>query len=293
MEEIFRDDVCVASYTKKDRRTKAQMQELRSVLYGMLEAEHPMTVRQVFYRMVGRGLVQKTEAEYNGTVGRLLREMREREQLPYEWLADSTRWVRQANSYSTMEEFLQITAEAYRKTLWINKPGRVEIWCEKEALAGILMQETVPWDVPLYVSKGYSSLTYLYEAAQAIKHSGKATYIYSFGDRDPRGVHIPQVVERKLRRLAPDSEIHFERVAVTEEQIEKWNLPLRPNKKKDTMRKKFKGLSVELDSIPPDELRALVRGCISRHMDDEERMKILETEKLERESLFNYFNGYI
>ena len=44
--------------------------------------------------MVSRGLVDKTEAEYDGTVSQLLGDMRENEELPWEWVVDNSRWRR-------------------------------------------------------------------------------------------------------------------------------------------------------------------------------------------------------
>jgi hypothetical protein len=56
------------SLTKRSRRSKAQMDALRDALHDILEADHPMTVRQLFYRMVSRGAIAKTENEYNNAV---------------------------------------------------------------------------------------------------------------------------------------------------------------------------------------------------------------------------------
>jgi hypothetical protein len=53
------------------------MAELRAGLYSILAADHPMTLRQVFYRAVVAGLVEKTENEYNATIARLLLDMRQ------------------------------------------------------------------------------------------------------------------------------------------------------------------------------------------------------------------------
>ena len=71
---------------------------------------------------------------------------------------------------------------------------------------------TNPYDVPLMVAKGFSSETYLYEAAQAIVGEDKPAYIYAFFDRDPSGGHSAKHIERKLREFAPGAETHFELV---------------------------------------------------------------------------------
>ena len=149
-------------------------------------------------------------------------------------------------------------------------PVYVEVWCEKDALSGVLVTETEVYDVPLMTARGYSSISFLWSAAQAIKAKNKPAYIYHFGDLDPSGVDAARDIEAKLRRYAPEAEIYFERPAVTREQVEQWNLPTRPTKMTDTRAKKFVGTSVELDAIPAAKLRELVRGCIERHVDKQQ-----------------------
>lgn len=267
------------------RRTKKEVEAIRVAMYQALDEGHPMTVRQVFYRMVSQGVIDKTENEYKNTVGRLLVAMRRFGDLPFSWIADNTRWMRKPRTYSSLEEALRNTAQAYRRALWDDQPVYVEVWTEKDALAGVLLEETRPWDVPLMVSRGFSSVTYLYEAAQAIQKTDKAAYLYYFGDHDPSGVYIDLVIERRLREFAPEAEIYFKRVAVTLKQIEELDLPTRPTKKSDSRSKSFKGESVEVDAIPPPELRQLVSDCIERHVDRRALEVTKAAEQSEREIL--------
>ena len=164
-------------------------------------------------------------------------------------------------------------------------PVYIEVWCEKDALAGVLIEETEPYDVPPMVARGYSSISFLHSAAKAIEAKGKPAYIYHFGDLDPSGVDAARDIEAKLRRYAPGAEIHFERPAVTRAQVEEWDLPSRPTKMTDTRSKKFVGTSVELDAIPASKLRELVRGCIERHVDQEQLAVLRAAEESERETL--------
>src|SRR5262249_38514947 len=144
----------------------------------------------------------------------------------------------------------------------------VEIWCEKDALAGVIVEETTPYQVPLMVTRGFSSESYLYECAETIKASGKPAYFYYFGDHDPSGVLIDPAGRRGLERSAPDADITFQRVAVTAAQIAELDLPTRPTKRGENPHAKgFVGDSVELDAIPPATLRAMVRECIECHLD--------------------------
>lgn len=268
------------------RRTKPEMELIRSDLWGIVARDRPMTVRQVFYQAVTRGLVDKTEPEYKTTVCRLLAEMRLSGELPFDWIADETRWMRKPSSYSSLDEMLLDAAQFYRRDLWESQDVYVEIWLEKEALAGVLFQVTSEWDVPLMVTRGYPSLSFVHGAAEAIAGVGKPTTIYYFGDHDPSGVDIPRNVEQRLREFAPDAEISFERVAVTPEQISEWDLPTRPTKRTDTRSRRFVGDSVEVDAIVPDVLRQLVRNRIEQHVDDH-RLEVLQAaEESEREILF-------
>lgn len=262
------------------------MLDLKAALLEICIEFAPVTCRQVYYQLVSRGLIGKTEAEYNGTVVRLLSEMRKEGILPYQLIADSTRWMRKPATYSGLEAYLEHGVQAYRRALWDNQDAYVEIWLEKEALAGVLFDVTHDVDVPLMVTRGYPSLSYLHSAAEAIQAQEKPTFLYYFGDHDPSGLDISRHIEKSLRDLVDDDDlICFERVAVTEDQIVDMNLQTRPTKKTDTRAKNFKGESVEVDAIHPDTLRAICRDCIVQHIDHDEWDRLLTVEEQERESL--------
>ncbi len=267
------------------RRTKAEVAELRAAMHNLLRQDHPMTVRQVFYRLVGLGLIAKTETEYKHTVVRLLGEMRLSGDLPYGWIADHTRWMRKPQPFGGLHAALRRTAETYRRALWADQDAYVEIWLEKDALDGVLSEVTAQYDVPLMVTRGYPSLSFLHEAASAIASQPKLAYLYYFGDHDPSGVDISRVVETRIREFSPKSPLHFERVAVLPEQIARWDLPTRPTKAGDSRGTSFVGGSVEVDAIPPKTLRGLVTGCIEQHIDQERLEKTQSIERMERTSL--------
>jgi hypothetical protein len=274
-----------SSPTKRHRRTKAELTAIREAIYQAVAADKPMTVRQVFYRLVSQGVIDKNEQEYKGRVCRLLTDMRLSGTIPFGWIADNTRWMRKPITYSSVKQALRRTAEHYRRALWDNQDVYVEAWLEKDALAGVLSPVTFEWDVPLMVVRGFSSLSYLYEAAEAIQAQGKPAHLYYLGDRDPSGVHIDLNIEKRLRQFAPEAEIHFKRIAVTEAQIAELSLPTRPTKTTDSRSKSFKGESVELDAIPPVVLRDLVTGCIIQHVDLRRQKRMRQAEEIERSVL--------
>jgi hypothetical protein len=246
---------------KRFRRGKDAIKTIRDAIVDLLEGNHPQTVRQVFYALTVRGIIAKHETEYHRTVIRLLVDLREKGIVPFEYLADNTRWQRKPSAFNGIADAMDNFAQAYRRDLRAASPVYVEVWCENDALSGVLYEETKVYDVPLMVARGYSSLTFLHSAAEAIEANGKPAYIYHFGDLDPSGQDAARDIEAKLRRYAPEAEIHFERVAVTRQQADEWDLPTRRQNRLTRGRRSFNGTSVELDSIPAARLRGLVRDC--------------------------------
>jgi len=255
-------------------------------MYEILKEHHPMTVRQLFYQMVSAGLIEKTEAAYQGLVVRLCGQMREDGELPWEWIADSSRWMRKPDSYSSLQEAVRRTAETYRRDLWANQDAYVEIWCEKEALAGVLYEITEEYDVPLMVVRGFPSKDFVHGAAEAIEGRCKPAYLYYFGDWDPSGLLIWKDVQNKIQRYAPGADVTFERVAVTPEQVTRYSLPTRPTKREgNSHAKHFRGKSVEVDALPPGVLQGLVRHVIEQHIDQRQLKITKRVEESEREFL--------
>jgi hypothetical protein len=288
------------------RRTKAQMTAIREGIIQELRADNPQTIRGLFYRLVSRGLIAKTEPEYKGTVVRLATEMRRSGEVPYGWIADQTRMMRRRQSFSSAEEALRRTAQTYRRALWDDAATVPEIWCEKDAITGVLIEETWDWDVPLMPCRGYPSVTFLHAAAEAIydRHENcQHTFLYYFGDHDPSGTDIDRFVINGIGEslialggyafddFEPEEAFYdaadFMRVAVTPSQIKSLNLQTRPTKRnpRDYRAKKFVGDSVEVDAIPARTLRAIAANCIERHVDQHELEVLRTVEAEERRGL--------
>ena len=279
-----------ASPIKRVRATKAQVEERREALLAIIDDGKPMTVRQVFYQATVHGLVEKAESGYHKVQTDLVL-MRKTGVLAYDWLADNTRWQRKPRTFNSVEEALNNTAAFYRKNLWADADCYVEIWLEKDALAGVVYPVTSMYDVPLMVARGYASLSFLYNAAEYINQLDVPTYIYHLGDFDPSGVNAGEKIEEMLRELAPDAEIFFERIAVTPDQISEWDLPTRPTKMSDTRAKGFGAESVELDAIEPNQLRALVQDAIEQHLPPREYEILKAAEASEREIISKLVGG--
>ncbi|GJE14442.1 hypothetical protein FOHLNKBM_5517 [Methylobacterium longum] len=276
--------------TKRVRRSKTAVADIKQVIYDIAAADHPMTVRQVFYQLVNRDVIEKSEAEYQQTVVRLLTSMRVSGELPFEWIVDHSRRRRLTQTYTSMTEAVEDTARFYRKSALRESPAYIEIWVEKDALSGIMWDATSIYDVPLLSSKGMPSLTFLHTTAEEINFEweirDRPTYLYQFGDHDPTGALIPKTIEARLREFCPEAEFTVERVSLTEAQITEHRLPTRPTKREGNRHAKgFEGESVELDALHPRILKAMVTEVIERHIPASSLAALRVAEESEREHL--------
>jgi hypothetical protein len=294
-EGIGRGEIYMACSIK--RRTKAAIEIIRAAIYEILSEDHPQTVRQVFYQLVTRNVIEKTEKEYQGTVIRLLSEMRLADKISWDWIIDETRKGRVTQTYDNVTDALRDTAKFYRRSALRESEIYIEVWCEKEALAGIIWEAASEYDVPVEVSRGMPSLTQIWGTAvniiNAARH-GKRSYIYQFGDHDPTGCLIPKSLESRLHHFCTKYDCAFptvERIALTKEQIRRYRLPTRPTKREgNSHARAFEGRSVELDALPSRILRQLVTDCIERHI-TADQLEILRTaEESERELIEQFAN---
>ena len=269
----------MASPIKRRRATYAEMEARAEFLIGYAEEHGPVTVRQLYYQAEVAGLpgIDKTESSYSKIQQQVL-QLRRDGRLDYGCIADASRWMRKPRSFNSVEQAINDTTKLYRKNLWIDADEYVEVWCEKDALAGVLLPITSQYDVPLMVARGYASETFAYEAVAARGGDESPYHVYYLGDFDRSGRDAALSLEEKLTRFADEDgiELVFETIAVDLDQITDLGLPTRPHKRLTAADKKWPhGFACELDAMPPDTLRNLVEAAINRHL-DQDQLKILK-----------------
>jgi hypothetical protein len=279
----------IGTSTKKPRGLAKATQALREAIMAAFEdTGKPVTVRQMYYLLTVLGAVEKEESGYRKAQRQLLA-LRRAGLVPYNWVSDNTRWMRKPTTYAGLGDFFDRAAAYYRQDLWVRSDVYVEVWCEKDALAGVLMPVTSEYDVPLMVVRGFSSETFAYNAAEAMIETGRPCFVYYVGDFEPSGWQIARTLESCL--LGFGAPVVFERLAVNPDQIQAWDLPTRPSKVSDTRCRAFFAEfgdgteSVELDAIHPDLLRGLIRDAIERHIDHGQLEALRREEGAARETL--------
>lgn len=269
---------------------QARNQTLADAAQDILLDENPMTLRQLYYRLVSAGVLRNEHVEYR-RIGRVMTVLRECGHIPRTWIVDHLRQTLKLSSWSGLADYGESVRDCYRKNFWASLPDYVCVFCEKDATAGTIQQVTEKYDVPLHVCRGYSSISFASEIAQEWRLIEKPIYALYCGDFDPSGFDIERDLRAKLKRYTADSDCHFawERLAVREEDFDDFDLIHLPVKKTDVRSKGFiktyGEACAELDALPPSELRTRVEKAILDFIDDDEWRKLQHIEELERESV--------
>jgi hypothetical protein len=246
-----------------------------------------MTVRHLFYRLVTAGIIEKTEAEYDGTVARLAVELRRSGDIPFGKIIDGSRLYTVPTTYVGIKDAIRDTASAYRRSYWRTADRQLEVWCEKDAIRALI--EDVTWDlaVPLMVTRGFASESIVQSLAVDTQRSGKLRVILSLNDYDPSGsIMLNDILQRALH-YAPNVQFRCEQVSLTREQVTLYKLPTRPTKTdNNTHARRFADVeSVELDALDPTVLQELLQGAIEQHIDPQALAVMAEAEASERQIL--------
>ena len=246
----------------RTRRTNAEMEVLFDAVKEILDDYNGdrISIRHLCYRLGSQRIIPKT-AEAFGTVSKHLARWRFEGRIAFSAFVDSTRWYYGARTFDDLEEALSNTVETYRKDLWREQRHLVEIWVEKEAVAGIVSPVGNSWGIRTFVCRGFASITSTWEAAETFKEAidaGKDPVILYLGDHDESGHKIDRAIfDKHFDHYGIRDLVDFRRVAILPEQIEEFNLPTRPPKKAWDG-----GDCVEIDTLSSQQIRTLLEGEI-------------------------------
>jgi hypothetical protein len=287
---------------------RSKNQFLNQQAVAILGQEHPMTLRQLFYRLVSAGTLKNAQAEYK-RLGHVMTRLREDGQVPLIWIVDHVRSTLKPSSWSGLADYADAVRGCYRKDFWASLDYHVEVFVEKDAIAGTIEQVTEEHDIRLHVCRGYASLSFVGEIATVWERVRKPIFAYYLGDYDPSGFDIERDLREKLERYsgktwfrkpvlpqyaldpegADGTTFCWQRLAVRREDFSAHNLICLPVKGKDKRSPGFvreHGTAcAEVDALPPSELRRRVQAAIDSHIDVERWNRLLEVERLEQETL--------
>ncbi len=277
----------MARQVKRARRTRAEVDAIRAVAYEELADGHPMTLRQVHYRIVGRGgtTYTNTRGDYN-QLSKWLVQDRLAGVIPWEWIEDRLRKPRHVPAWEDLDGFIRAMRRSYRRDVWQDQPRYLEAWLEKDALSGIFADVLRPYGVTLNVGRGFDSATSVKDAADRFGDGEGITVLY-FGDFDPSGEDMVRSLRERLQEHGSEPEIV--KCALTFDDISRYDLP--PDFTKDTDTRsaafvaRYGDVAVELDALPGRVLRERIEREVRERIDLEALERTRSTERADRERL--------
>jgi len=271
------------------RTTTALIDRAREIL----DRENPMTVRQLLYRLVGIGFLKSTGHSFYSKVVRDILKAREDGRIPWEWIVDRSRPEYTPSMFDDVEQFAEVVKNAYRKNYWAMQPNHVELWSEKDAIYGSVQSVTDDLGVTVRVGRGYNSATKRHEIEVLFRQISrtKRIYVLYLGDFDPSGMSIEKVLTEKI-----NANFSFRRLAIHKADIKRFNLPPLLTKESDSRTpgfiEKHGKDCVELDALPPVELRRRIREAVEALMDKDRWALAINMEKAELNSILSSMEAW-
>lgn len=159
-----------------------------------------LTLRQLYYQFVARGLIANRQSEYK-RLGGIINDARLAGELDWEYLVDRTRNLVKPVTWANPSELLDAAAKQYAPDLWRDQNHRVEVWIEKDAGIGVIEDVCLNNQVPYFSCRGYTSASELWEAAQRVGNhlvNGSRVTILHIGDHDPSGIDMTRDIQDRL-----------------------------------------------------------------------------------------------
>lgn len=265
------------------------LDHVRAVLIEY-QAYLPLTIRQVFYRLVGVHDYDKSEQAYS-RLGEHLNRARRSGLIPFNAIRDDGITLSEPpDQWDDAEQLVYSffkAAERFRVDRQQGQPVRLMFAVEAAGMLPQVERVAHHYGIPVHSSGGFDSLTAKYDLAERLGQWPHVEVLH-IGDFDPSGVHLFTSLEDDVRTLARDinlrGDIQFTRLAVTPEQIARLRLPTAPAKVTD--RRSFDGEgTVQCEAIPPDELANIITSAIVARVDTAAFAAVLAEEEAVRADL--------
>jgi len=252
------------------KKTLAIIDAANEILEEYVQKGYDLTLRQLYYQFVARDFLPNTPKSYDN-LGNVINNARLAGLIDWNHITDRTRYVRDLSHWDSPEGVVHSAAESFRVNMWEEQNDYVEVWIEKDALVGVITSICQQWDVPFLSCRGYVSQSEMWRASCRFtkqEHMGKNTFIIHLGDHDPSGVNMTADIQNRLYGF--NSEVEVCRVALTMEQIEKYDPP--PNYAKETDSRyrdyvlEYGERCWELDALEPEIIEKLVADTTQKHL---------------------------
>jgi hypothetical protein len=287
--------------------TKLAMIKQANVIIAAYQAQgFDLTLRQLYYQFVSRDLLPNTVQSYK-RLGDIIVDGRLAGLIDWDAIVDRTRNLESLAHWTNPEGIVEAISEQFRLDKWARQPHRIEVWIEKEALAGVFERVCQELDIPYFCCRGYTSVSEMWAAGRRLLqyrssltrkkggNRGQVPIILHFGDHDPSGIDMTRDIVDRLQMFA-GFRIEVERLALNMNQVEEYAPPPNPAKMTDSRYASYIQVygeeSWELDALEPTVLATLVRDAVARFRDEDLWAEDTEREEEGRQQLAKIAERY-
>lgn len=232
---------------------------------------YDLTLRQLYYQFVARDFLPNNQRSYK-TLGSIIDRARRAGLLDWDFIVDRTRNLMGNRTYDDPAALISEVERRFFVDLWEDQGVRVEVWVEKEALAGVVQRAALSRGVNYFSCRGYVSQSEMHAAAlrhRAYERNGQEVVVVHLGDHDPSGIDMTRDIGDRLELFGAGTEVR--RIALNFDQIEEFRPPPNPAKLTDSRAGGYIGRfgrsSWELDALNPDVLASLITDEIDSLLD--------------------------
>lgn len=254
----------------------ATVEQAEAICADYARQGYDLTLRQLYYQFVARGLIANNQQSYNN-LGSVINRARLAGLLDWNYIVDRTRSLRGTSHWDTPGDIIDASARSFRLDKWENQPTRVEVWVEKEALAGVVEQVGRQHDIDYFSCRGYVSQSELWAAGQRFQRyliNDQNVTVLHLGDHDPSGIDMTRDMRDRLTQFIgwrADEGLEIRRIALNMDQVREYNPPPNPAKLTDSRATDYieqhGDQSWELDALDPATLSALITSHVESIVD--------------------------
>lgn len=275
--------------TRMQQRSLKVIEQANKFIAEYEEQGIQLTLRQLYYRFVGAGLIPNELQQYK-KLGHTLSEGRLNGLIDWDAIVDRTRGPRRHPHRKGPADAIDKMLEQYRRARRADQDVYVELWCEKDAIAGVLEPIADKYHVITSSNRGYSSQTAMRDAADRFiwaAQQGKQLKLFYIGDHDPSGEDMVRDIEARFMMFG--IEIEVTKLTLTIEQVRQFKLFPNPVKVLDSRNKaytrKFGNKCWETDALPPKFLHDTADAALKSVTDMKKMAKIMRREERDKRKI--------
>ena len=266
------------------------IQHADNILSEYTRAGLVVTVRQLYYQFVARTLIENTPQSYKRLAG-IISDARLAGLVDWDAIEDRGRVPDVPRQWGSAREILDVAMRQFRLPRWEDQAAYIELWVEKQALAGVLEPLARRHHITLMVNKGYSSQSAMRDSAIRFSHAeaqGKAVVLGYLGDHDPSGEDMVRDIRDRLALFGVEG-LQVDKLALNMDQVRRYKLPPNPAKSSDSRFKKYQeefgDESWEVDALNPKTLQQIVTDWVLDYVDREKLDAVIAREESQRKAV--------